>query len=123
IWAVGAVLGWHDHTLILHWDGAQWHQTDSPNPNADDVLSAVAVVGPNDVWAVGGQGDISPEYGLILHWDGQHWTEVPNPSTIPSMLYAITALGPDNVWAVGTRGYPTVDSRTLILHWDGHTWT
>jgi hypothetical protein len=62
VWAVGSwgslqsAMPLLPQTLIEHWNGASWSVTSSPDvqPNMDsNVLSGVAAVAPNDVWAVG----------------------------------------------------------------------
>jgi hypothetical protein len=57
IWAVGE---YYDRTtarfrtLVLHWDGGSWAVVPSANAGSENnQLSAVAAVGPGDIWAVG----------------------------------------------------------------------
>src|SRR6266700_8135751 len=57
VWAVGVsynterTLG---PTLIEHWNGSRWSVVPSPNPSSSvNRLNAVALVSPNDGWAVG----------------------------------------------------------------------
>src|SRR5213078_2488767 len=50
-----------NRTLIQHWDGATWTVVPSPDPGPGDAaLEGLAARGPDDVWAVGGQGPIDP---------------------------------------------------------------
>ena len=61
VWAVGQANtpdGLNLHTLIEHWNGAQWSIVPSPNNpptgQAFDVLFGVTVSGPTSLWSVGG---------------------------------------------------------------------
>ena len=63
--------------------------------------------GPNDIWAVGGQGS-------IRHYtSGTTWEIAVSPTT--ENLRAIWGSAANDVWAVG-------DGATVI-HWDGATWS
>jgi hypothetical protein len=104
-------------TLTEHWDGTRWSIIPSPSPGTynGNVLTAVAVVSTNDVWAVGWyqSGPTGQEGGaLTMHWDGTQWTVVPNPSRWT--LYGVTAISSNDVWAVGEQS---------ILHWNGTNWS
>ena len=151
-WAVGIVrTGYHDDSLIEHWDGSQWtaihHPTITGGAQRFFGLTAVA---PHDIWAVGeyeesdspGNG---PVHTLIEHWDGVRWSVVssldvelptPVPDSNPVMgganivgapishLNAVSAAGPHDVWAVGWSGDNNQVNETmpLIEHWDGVAW-
>jgi hypothetical protein len=117
----------------------EWEVLPSPNPPGSDysVLKGVAVVAPDDVWAVGAytayyQGSLR-NYTLAMHFDGQEWSIVPtpNPSPTPDLTYcgleAVAALGPNDVWAAGYKndvghGGVYVGTHMLVLHWDGASW-
>jgi len=130
IWAVGNTSGPNGmgQTLIEHWDGTQWSIVASPNPPQAiiSVLSGVAAVSANDVWAVGistpGQG---PSVTLIEHWNGTQWSIVKSPN-IPSNindLQGIAATSSKEVWAVGSYQPDSSSSaQTLIERWNGKTW-
>jgi hypothetical protein len=126
-WAVGVTdpAAADSIPLIEHFDGSGWSVTPSPGL-AGGVLDGVAVVGPDDVWAVGYQGSATAPKMLAEHWDGTSWSQ----STLPALgspaalLRAVTARGPSDVWAAGTYYDPT--SRTYVgqtLHWDGNSWS
>jgi hypothetical protein len=102
---------------------APWRLVTSPNPDQfNNVLSAVAAVASNDVWAVGQTGVST----LAEHWNGSSWTVVPtpNPATTgaaQNALLAVAAVSGTDVWAVG---YSITDSyATLAMHWDGSRWS
>jgi hypothetical protein len=84
VWAVG---GWDDPQrrecpcqLFEHWNGVRWRVVDPPDHHLGSVHD-VAVVSPDDVWAVGnrfrpGSGLI----GLVWHWNGSAWSRVEAPA-------------------------------------------
>ena len=113
--------------LIVHWNGETWRRVDAPNRDVVEsdgraaggiFLRDVHATAPDDVWAVGGSGDIP----VIQHWDGTDWSVVDSPEIrglVNGTLSAVTATAPDDAWAVGTGG-----SGVLVLeHWDGARWT
>jgi hypothetical protein len=130
VWAVGTYTGSHPgstRTLTLHWNGQQWKQVASPNVRGrGNELSAVAAVGRNDVWAVGGPGDGRRGQPLAEHWTGHRWQIVPVHSGYPNYntqnLTSIAALAGNNIWAAGQHQDGTESHRTLCEHWDGKTW-
>jgi hypothetical protein len=102
--------------------GNGWTIVPSPNTGSPhNYFYGVAAIAPNDVWAVGGYGNLTTQaHQLIQHWDGQNWIVAPTP-TLPTAyneLLAISALSSNDVWAVGSSG-----SEALIEHWDGTSWT
>ena len=123
VWAVGMIVNntYRYETLTLHWDGLQWSRIPSPNTGgADNVLTAVAAVSANDVWAVGYRNSQT----LILHWNGANWAVVPSPSPgIYSRLAGVAAVGPNDAWAVGLSSPYEEKETPLTLHWDGTAWT
>src|SRR4030095_5358257 len=102
--------------------GGSWNIVPSPNTGSPhNYFYGVAAIASNDVWAVGGYGNLTTQaHQLIQHWDGQNWIVAPTP-TLPTAyneLLAISALSSNDVWAVGSSG-----SEALIEHWDGTSWT
>jgi hypothetical protein len=77
VWAVGMVRpsneGWMP--LVEHWDGTNWSQVSSPDPNpsASRNLRGIAAISANDIWAAGTVG--------IENWNGTSWSLV---SSVPS---------------------------------------
>ncbi len=131
IWAVGYAanldLPWF--TVTEHWDGTKWSYVDSPfiQGEACMVLTSVASLATNDIWAVGISsstnqicyGSTILTTGLIDHWNGTQWT-VNNQLQLPessNSLNGIAAISPTDIWAVGSNG-----SNTLTYHWDGTSW-
>jgi hypothetical protein len=114
-------------TVILHWDGASWQQTPSPDPSSSqNHLTGVAADSAGDAWAVGydtNQGNQLQT--LIVHWNGSSWQQVPSPdpggAAHKNFLLGVTAISPSSAWAVGTYFKGTY-FHTLILHWNGTSW-
>ncbi|HUS17748.1 MAG TPA: S-layer homology domain-containing protein, partial [Chloroflexia bacterium] len=106
--------------------GLAWRDMPAPNANLQtNILRSVAVIGPNELWAVGSTGAPgSAEETLIQRWDGTAWTRVPSPNPGPSgnLLLGVAVVSHDEAWAVGYTLDGTVQS-TLILHWNGTAWT
>jgi hypothetical protein len=125
VWAAGGKIrgvgeaGQFAGSLVERWDGSKW--IEGPSPPGDAALSALAVVNPEDVWAVRGGGlRAVGTYGgggheEFLHWNGTGWDL---SASIDGTLNELAARGPDDVWAVGS----TNDGGPLIEHWDGHAW-
>ncbi len=105
-----------------------WSIIPSPNQMGANILTGVASVSANDVWAVGGYfvDTVGVTQTLILHWNGSEWAQVasPNIGTDSNTLHDVTALSANDIWAVGEyfAGSPSA-AQTLILHWDGSSWT
>ena len=136
IWAVGSattvvgttVVG---RTLAEHWNGTAWSIVTSRNATNSNLLTGVAAVAANDVWAVGytitTDGSNQPDKTLIEHWNGSAWSVVASPSPASNdTLSGVAARSATDVWAVGTRqdrsGAIPID-RTLTEHWNGTSWS
>jgi hypothetical protein len=114
--------------LAMHWNGADWTITPTPNPSQPntDQLKKVAAVSSNDVWAIGGAVS-----SIILRWDGVQWTQVPRPpvvfqppfNNVAHALDDIAAVASNDIWAVGWLDSQNGGSITLTMHWDGAQWT
>jgi hypothetical protein len=104
-----------------------WSFATSPNIGSyDNVLQGVAMVAPNDGWAVGNYspGVSNSIQTLVEHWDGTQWQVVPSPNVGSSnnFLYGVAARSANDVWAVGTYAAAGNVEQTLIVHWDGTQW-
>jgi hypothetical protein len=105
-------------SLALHWNGSSWRRVRTPNstnPTDAVVLTGVAAVAPNNVWAVGTFTHWDAPYSqraVIMRWNGTRWRLVRN--ACGSGLNKIDARSATDIWAVGG-----VDT----CHWDGATWT
>jgi hypothetical protein len=116
VWAVGSSADWAGKPLIAHWDGNSLRVIQAYVPSLTREggdLSAVAVVGADDVWAVGTDGNRHP-HPIVMHWDGKLWRRVVVPRLAPDgSLSDVMALSEHDVWAVG---------RPDIIHWNGRAW-
>ena len=124
--------------------GLSWRVVGSPNlagpavpggeagegPTGDEgeerggsVLADVAVLAPNDAWAVGSSHSGPLVETLVEHWDGKEWriafSQVVNSPG--SRFNSVATVSPGDVWAVG--GY-LLDGQTvpLIERWNGSEW-
>ena len=131
IWAVGstsiALNGIELDPLVMRWDGSQWTDFAAPPPMSNDrhELNAVAVLAPDDVWAVGSWGEALGKNVYLVHYDGSSWTTIDDLS-LPGGLNSLedlTVIAPDDIWAVGRNAPGDGTSRPLILHYDGTSWT
>ncbi|MCA9290359.1 MAG: hypothetical protein KDA25_04470, partial [Phycisphaerales bacterium] len=129
VWAVGvstnALLDRAD-TLAMRWDGEAWTIVPTPNPNAalqSNRLADVAVIAPDDAWAVGSSTFGPFTSPLLLHWNGSAWSIDDGAAGLPpSSARAVHAIAPDDVWVVGFITQPA-GFATLAAHYDGSDWT
>ncbi len=128
VWAVGSSFdgAFRSHAVILHWNGASWSVSPSPDTGPYSSLVGVSAVSANDVWAVG-QDFPSNTATLAEHWNGTSWTVVPAPNVPLSRLTGVAAVSSTDVWAVGSAtvsGGPTgITTQTLAERWNGSQWT
>jgi hypothetical protein len=104
--------------MVEQWDGTSWSSlpnSSSENKNLGSVLSGIAAVSPNEVWAVG--TDNSATATLVEQWDGTSLKIVnsPNPGNGLNELMGVTALSDGTVAAVGTQSSSTTGQTPLIL--------
>jgi hypothetical protein len=84
-------------TELYRWNGRSWTAAKS----FQGSLTAISVLGPDDVWVFGGNAGVT-------RFNGRTWTEV------SSTLQGGSALSDNNVWAF---------SGTDVDHYNGRTWT
>ncbi len=124
-WAVGLSWVGSGHSVIEHWNGAQWLlDTSQGTTNQNSALYGVTAISLNEAWVVGYTGsiDVPFYYGahpLIEHYLNGAWSVISNPS-INGSLWSITAISSNNVWAVG---YNHDTDNELIERWDGFSWS
>jgi hypothetical protein len=124
-------------TLTQHWNGTAWKTVASPNPgsissqctnfNTGNVLTAVAAVATNDVWAVGYSFTCNSLLKpMALHWNGVQWSVVPSPklnTNDNAAFNSVIALATNDVYAVGYKPASNGAVQTLIEHWNGLAWS
>ncbi|MDO0933681.1 hypothetical protein QQY66_19060 [Streptomyces sp. DG2A-72] len=94
-------------STAVRWDGRRWRKA-----SVDFSVSDVAVLAPDDVWALNAGSETTQ--ADLLHWDGKRWTGQDLPV---DQAGALAANGPDDVWAVGFR-----DDQPATMHFDGKKW-
>ena len=121
VWAVGyyGPPSGGQESVVIHWDGDQWTLIPSPNFGFVTRLEGVAVIAPDDIWAIGNAYTAESHSSLAIHWDGTTWSRVPLATT-NGILTAISATSANDIWAVGYSEVPNVV--THIEHWDGIRW-
>jgi len=132
-WAVGAYLDrlGTEHAATEHFTSS-WQNVSNSAAPPSSLLSGVAAVAGDDVWAVGQRvATVSGQRlnrTLIEHWNGISWSVVASQDAISGSgadgLSAVAAHGANDVWTAGetcTLGTPETCS-TLFEHWDGTQW-
>jgi hypothetical protein len=129
-WAVGESFGTGGASdpTIEHWDGQTWEIVPGGDPHANGSLNAVAVIGPKDVWAVGGTE--SPRNApLVEHWDGTSWKLVDVPALTDAgphqlqTLVGVAGTSSNDVWVLGGASVHGTNFESPLLHWNGASWT
>jgi hypothetical protein len=136
IWAVGSVVNIvntavQNRTLVEHWNGAAWSIVPARNATTSNLLTGVAAVAANNVWAVGytitTDGTNQPDRTLIEHWNGTSWSIVASPTVASNdTLTGVAARSATDIWAVGfrqDRSGAIPINRTLTEHWNGSAWS
>lgn len=79
----------------------QWSIVASPNPGQWNILSGIAAISPQDVWAVGNYS--SGGQNLVEQWNGTSWNVIPSPfrRRTVSSLSVVSADSPADIWAAG----------------------
>jgi len=98
-----------------------WTSVPPPNPGSANVLNAVDVLSPSNVWAAGSYDPLGgdPTKALVEHWDGTSWTAW---GLGQGVLRGVAALSRTNVWVVG-YSLSHLSSRAIqTAHWDGTAW-
>lgn len=133
-WAVGSILtpAMSSRAVAFHWNGYRWARVAVPKPQIGPLVSTVftdvAVVAPDDVWAVGRWSPVpdAPASTLVEHWDGESWQVVATPPLEGWHEFrSVSANAPDDVWAVGGQTFRAetyLTERALIEHWNGRRW-
>jgi hypothetical protein len=122
---------------ILYWNGGQWSQVTTPNPDgtgagASNLLAGVACTSASNCWAVGDYGSISGGAGAVLNealgWNGTNWSlaTTPDPAGTgngeTNMLNAVRCASASSCWAAGTQ-IPGQYNLNEALQWNGSNWS
>jgi hypothetical protein len=99
VWAVGYhqwpyFSGYLQAPVTYHWDGISWSLVYNAGMT-NEVLSGVAAIAANDVWAVG-------DNGQLQYWNGAAWSRVTAPYPDNGGRFnGVAAASASDVWAVG----------------------
>lgn len=128
IWAVGATATKTENPsfapLLEHWDGSHWNLVNLPVTLSHSVLTSVAAISSQDVWAAGtDDSDPGQRQPIFIHWNGQQWSTVKGVplGSQGGQLTSISADTTNDVWAVGLTNLHTAGT-PLIEHWNGTDW-
>ncbi|HXA43600.1 MAG TPA: hypothetical protein VNV65_11900 [Candidatus Solibacter sp.] len=102
-----------------------WAVVPSPNPPGFPELGRLAVIGPKDIWAVGGAGSSTGSKPFALHWDGVKWSLVataPLAAGASAGFNDVAGSATNDVWAVGSITDADKHEHPLAEHWDGANW-
>lgn len=102
-WAVGwRQVGGLSQPPAMRWTGTQWLIADASSFDGVTAdFAGVAVLGPDEVWGVGGRDTRT----LAAHWDGTSWTVTSsaNPGRAANTLIDVAEVpGTSCLWAVGS---------------------
>ncbi|MEO3853566.1 hypothetical protein [Acrocarpospora sp. B8E8] len=127
VWAAGTK---GNRPAVMRWNGKSWALVPTPAlkfpaPDAVAAINDIAVLGPRNVWAVGGvtwegandEGDdVNFSRTLVMHWNGSSWaTSIGTANAQP-----YTEVEPDGkggVWVVQSHWNST------LWHVKGSAWT
>jgi hypothetical protein len=119
IWAVGSTA---PGAIGLHFNGTTWKSVPMALPTRAN-MTAVSVLKPNDVWAIGYTFGGANVTSVIQHFNGTKWSVVPSPHFAGGeQLFAVKAIASNDVFAVGEMGNSQKVS-PLVEHFDGSTWS
>jgi alpha-tubulin suppressor-like RCC1 family protein len=124
LWAVGTYSnGTFLSPLFEHWNGTSWKFV--AGPITGDFGTAVTVVSPSDVWAVG--DDL--EATVSEHWNGHAWSVVSTPllqngAAPTNFLTGVGSAGSHDIWASGYEGNVNQQNFMIpyVLNWNGKSW-
>ena len=120
IWAVGTTV---PGPIGLHFNGTTWKSVPMALPTRAN-MTAVSVLKPNDVWAIGYTFSGQQLTSVIQHFNGTKWSVVPSPHfTGGEQLFAVKAVASNDVFAVGQLNSNSQKASPLVEHFDGTTWS
>jgi hypothetical protein len=116
-WAVGRIGNYYSALQILtqHWDGTSWTSVRAPAPQQYSAytLYSVDIVGTNDVWAVGGNGDYYASEQIIEHYStacltcSTRFIDVPEGSTYYNSIQCLACQGLIGGYGSPPEPFPT----------------
>jgi len=132
-WTTAGLIGLAASSPTLAHAEIAWGTTQSAPAGTLAQMFGVAVVAPDDVWAVGAYNPGEPPTAVLTrpyaqHWNGTAWTATPVPlgqvfESQSARLAGVAALSPGDAWAVGhVDDIGSLRARTLAYRWDGSAW-
>lgn len=110
VWAIAGNVG----NYALRWNGHSWTKF---RFHTDMLPGGLAVISPDDVWALG-EGETGP---FVRHFNGHTWRNVRSP-VVP---FAVSAISAQDIWTVGgTSSYLSnpYAYRSALANWNGKSW-
>ena len=119
-WAIGHNAIRDVGTVILHYSGGKWEQTDYFETY---YLQSLYMVSPQEGWAVGtGTRSTGKDHGtIILRYKAGEWKEEehPNLTTAEQALNSVYMISAQEGWAAGKGDWK---GSTPFLHYKGGVW-
>jgi hypothetical protein len=119
-WVVGSIgaAGYNRHQpFMTHYNGSSWTAYAVPDDGANERLTSVAVLSPDNVWAAGPNA--------FMHWNSTSWSRVTPPAppdaTGTTEISSLYGSGTD-LWALETASVGSTTARYLA-RWDGTSWS
>jgi len=107
-----------DTTLIVRWNGRDWHRVPSPDPGVSSGYADVVVAGSN-VWAIGtGKRAAEAPRLLASRMTPRGWTVRWGPR---GDIEAASAVSAGEIWVVGATNVRGRD-HGLVARWNGRAW-
>lgn len=105
-WAVGyKALPGTNQPMIAEWDGSAWTETAlDPLPGVGGILRGIAVVSPDEAYALGVLTDAADQAQLLIYrYDGASWSRMdPAPTAgVGNQFMAATSTPDGTIWGAG----------------------
>jgi hypothetical protein len=118
-----------DTPFLASYNGATWHVYQFPGTATS--ITGISALGPADIWASAGGGQLSNEVNLLLHWNGRSWQPVRLPESLAGAgvdgpgFTGVIAESPHSAWVVGEMPQRAAPWNTVpgAAYWDGTRWT
>jgi hypothetical protein len=98
---------------VIHYDGSTWSEQATPTV---EHLWGVWGATPDDLWAVGGNGNAGSA-ATMIHYDGSAWSNVTVPTLQRADVFAFF-----KVWGRSADDIVVVGQKGALLHYDGVSW-
>jgi hypothetical protein len=92
---------------ILHYDGSTWtaaHRLRDLRPSEAVFFAALAVTGPDNIWAIGKYYTTTGGGYKLYHWDGSRWDTYGAPLATTRRVYTLDRAPNGRVWVAADDG-------------------